>query len=262
MLLHLLSQLFFHLATGGIVVLVLIASYEALTSFLSFSSFLCGILLILGLILDFQMSPVSFLFTLSAILIFVYRFSLRSLSMIHAHRLLVGAAGVGVFALATGDAATPIHSTSSFQHFFSFFASLLSAGVLGGIGFSMVLGHWYLVVPHLAIEPLKTTSKLFIIALIARIVLLPFTLLILWDTGGSRVIEALQMADGVFLTVLLWTRLLLGLAIPASFLYLIWGTVKIRSTQSATGILYVTTALILIGELVSKYLSEVYAIPL
>jgi hypothetical protein len=262
MLLHLTSQLFLHLATGGLVVLVFIASYEALTGFLSFSSLLCGILLILGLTFDFKVSPVSVLFALSAILTLAYRFSLRSLSIITAHRLLVGAAVIGVFALSIGGAAVPIRSTSSLQQFFSLFTSLLSAGVLGGVGFSMVLGHWYLVVPRLAIEPLKTTSKFFIIALIARIVLLMLTLLILWNTGGSRIIEVLQMADGVFPTVLLWTRLLLGLVIPASFLYLIWGTVKIRSTQSATGIFYVTTALILIGELLSKYLSEMYGVPL
>ncbi|MBI4531260.1 MAG: hypothetical protein HY709_07025 [Candidatus Latescibacteria bacterium] len=262
MLLPLLSQLFLHLATGGLVVLVFIASYEALTGFLSFMSLVGGVFLILGLALDFRISPTFFLFALTALLTFAHRFSLRSLPVMSAHRLLVFAALTGILATAVGGAAIPTHGSSPLQRFFSLLASLLSSGVLGGVGFSMVLGHWYLVVPRLSIEPLKRTSKFFIGALIARIVLLILTLLILWNAGGSHVVRDLWLASGAFPTLLLWSRLLLGLIIPAVFLYLIWGTVKIRSTQEATGILYVTTALILLGELVSKYLSVVYALPL
>jgi hypothetical protein len=84
----------------------------------------------------------------------------------------------------------------------------------------------------------------------------------LWHSGGSLIVGDLYLTSGAFPTLLLWTRFLLGLIIPASFLYLIWGTVRIRSTQSATGILYVTTAMILIGELLAAYLSRGYAVPL
>ena len=53
--------------------------------------------------------------------------------------------------------------------------------------------------------------------------------------------------DGIFF----WQRLLFGLAGPAVLSYLTWETAKIRSTQSATGILYIAFALVLFGELIS-----------
>ena len=56
--------------------------------------------------------------------------------------------------------------------------------------------------------------------------------------------------DGVFV----WMRLLFGLAGPLSLIVFIWKTVEIRSTQSATGILYVQLFLVLSGELLATYL--------
>ena len=41
---------------------------------------------------------------------------------------------------------------------------------------------------------------------------------------------------------------------PLILCILVWGTVKIRSTQSATGILYVIVLSILTGETLSQYL--------
>ena len=53
--------------------------------------------------------------------------------------------------------------------------------------------------------------------------------------------------DGVFV----WMRLLFGLAGPLSLIWFVWKTVEIRSTQSATGILYVQLFLVLSGEAVA-----------
>jgi len=41
---------------------------------------------------------------------------------------------------------------------------------------------------------------------------------------------------------------------PLALVYFIWDTVKIRSTQSATGILYIAVFLVLIGETFSRFL--------
>ena len=43
---------------------------------------------------------------------------------------------------------------------------------------------------------------------------------------------------------------------PAVATYLTWKTVKIRSTQSATGILYIAMTLVLFGELTAMVLSR------
>ena len=48
--------------------------------------------------------------------------------------------------------------------------------------------------------------------------------------------------------------MLFGLAGPAVLSYLTWETAKIRSTQSATGILYVVVILCFLGELTSQLL--------
>jgi hypothetical protein len=50
-------------------------------------------------------------------------------------------------------------------------------------------------------------------------------------------------------------------AAPALALFLAWRTARIRSTQSATGILYAATILVLLGELAAQGLARLYGIP-
>ena len=57
--------------------------------------------------------------------------------------------------------------------------------------------------------------------------------------------------DGIFF----WQRVLFGLAGPAVLSYLTWETAKIRSTQSATGILYVDFFTVVVGEVLAKYIA-------
>jgi hypothetical protein len=64
--------------------------------------------------------------------------------------------------------------------------------------------------------------------------------------------------DGVFL----WQRVLFGLAGPAVLGWLTWETAKIRSTQSATGILYVDFFAVIVGEVLAKYLLIEISLPL
>ena len=68
----------------------------------------------------------------------------------------------------------------------------------------------------------------------------------------------LWSADGIFV----WMRLLFGIAGPLSLVWFIWKTVEIRSTQSATGILYVQLFLVLAGELLAAYLRVAAGFPL
>ena len=64
--------------------------------------------------------------------------------------------------------------------------------------------------------------------------------------------------DGIFF----WQRVLFGLAGPAVLSYLTWETAKIRSTQSATGILYVDFFTVVVGEVLAKYLLLATRVPL
>jgi len=75
---------------------------------------------------------------------------------------------------------------------------------------------------------------------------------------AHKVAIGLWSPDGVFV----WMRVLFGIAGPFSLIYFIWKTVEIRSTQSATGILYVQLFLVLAGELLAKYLRVAAGYPL
>jgi hypothetical protein len=74
----------------------------------------------------------------------------------------------------------------------------------------------------------------------------------------ERVAYGLWSVDGIFI----WMRILFGIAGPFSLIYFIWRTVEIRSTQSATGILYVQLFLVLAGELLATHLRVAAGLPL
>jgi hypothetical protein len=65
------------------------------------------------------------------------------------------------------------------------------------------------------------------------------------------------LRDGLFIL----TRWLVGLAVPAVFLYMAHDCIKRRSTQSATGILYVAGVLLFIGVIVALYLVRSTGLP-
>ena len=132
-------------------------------------------------------------------------------------------------------------------------SDLSSALLLGAAAAAMILGHWYLVVLDLPITALRRLTLLLVAGLVVRSVVVGLALA--WgDAGAYRdlaaVARGLWSPDGVFV----WMRLLFGLVGPLSLIWFIWKTVEIRSTQSATGILYVQLFLVLAGELLAKYL--------
>jgi hypothetical protein len=49
-------------------------------------------------------------------------------------------------------------------------------------------------------------------------------------------------------------QVLAGALVPAVLAVMVWRTAAIASTQSATGILYVTLVLVIMGELAGRYL--------
>ena len=72
--------------------------------------------------------------------------------------------------------------------------------------------------------------------------------------GFQRYITSL---DGVFF----WQRVLFGLLGPVVLAYMTWETAKIRSTQSATGILYVDFFTVIVGEVLAKYILVATTVP-
>jgi hypothetical protein len=119
-----------------------------------------------------------------------------------------------------------------------------SALLLGSVLSAMLLGHWYLVVKDLPVEPLKRLTVLFFVALAARLASTAAAFVL--DPAGGR-----HVVDRSFLFVLVYG--LFSLGCPIAMSWMVWGTVKIRSTQAATGILYGVVAFILMGEASARF---------
>ncbi len=132
------------------------------------------------------------------------------------------------------------------------FVMTLAGLVLASAIFTMNMGHWYLNVPGLDIRHLKQATTVLLYLLGLRL---------LWNIAGFFVLkipylgetislfEFLTHIDGFLLTV----GIFFGTALPFCLLYFVFGTLKVKSTQSATGILYVIVACILMGDLSYKY---------
>ncbi len=134
-------------------------------------------------------------------------------------------------------------------------ANLSGAALLGGVVATMLLGHWYLVETSLSIRPLSVGSSLFSSAAVLRIGVAAFALVY----GGAGELRMGDLSDLVYSTPALFFgfRVLTGLLFPAFLAVMIRNTVRIRSTQSATGLLYVALILVLFGELTAAFLEVV-----
>jgi len=127
-------------------------------------------------------------------------------------------------------------------------ASRLASGfLLGATLTAMLLGHHYLTSPTMTIDPLKRFVQFMGWGLGGR-VLSAFLALALAHSGLAGLGgSSFDSNSPLFLTM----RWGIGFAVPVLATILSWKTVQIRSTQSATGILYVAMTLLLFGELTS-----------
>jgi hypothetical protein len=115
--------------------------------------------------------------------------------------------------------------------------------LLGAIYTGQFLGHWFLNVPGMNIRELKRIVKILIFALTVR------TLTNLWALISYSIFEAAfdsQMLYGM--------RVLWGLLPLYVLAFMIYRTTIQRSTQSATGIYYAASVMVLVGEAVAIYL--------
>jgi protein NrfD len=137
---------------------------------------------------------------------------------------------------------------------------LSSAALLGGTCTAMILGHWYLVIPSMQVSHLQSIVKVHIASMVVRVVVVVaaiYVAIVTWQPGvGPNFERYIFSVSGVFF----WQRVLFGLA-PVLLAYLTWETAKIRSTQSATGILYVDFFTVVVGEVLAKYLLLATRVP-
>jgi hypothetical protein len=124
---------------------------------------------------------------------------------------------------------------------------LTSAALLGAATTAMLVGHSYLLAPAMSIRPLMRLLGALAACTLLRMAVAGTGL---WSWTGRPGGGSLETE------LLLWlpVRWLLGFVGPLGLGWMAWETARIRSTQSATGILYVVVILCFLGELTSQLL--------
>lgn len=120
-----------------------------------------------------------------------------------------------------------------------------SAALLGSATTAMLLGHSYLIAPTLSIRPLQHLLIALGLSLLLRagVALIELTL---WNSSASSQNAPTEQ------TIWLATRWVVGILAPMVLGWMTWETARIRSTQSATGILYVVVICCFLGELTGQ----------
>jgi hypothetical protein len=136
--------------------------------------------------------------------------------------------------------------------------AMATGTVAGSVSLAMVLGHWYLTIPTLDVLHLRRLNRLTAVSMGGCLGLLAFTCAVFFRRLDSAE-TPLFGPRGLFH---FGTRLAVGLAMPLLFAWMTAGSLDFKNTRSATGILYASTILVLIGAAVSISLQSSYGIPL
>lgn len=119
----------------------------------------------------------------------------------------------------------------------------ISGGILGGLLMTMLLGHAYLTSGNeMTQAPFERLVRALVVLLVLRLIGSAAFALYPWYA-------AIDYPRPRLWTVMMITaRYLVGLAVPILFTVMSWECVRRRANQSATGILYVASVLVIIGE--------------
>ena len=249
----------------GIALTLLLISHTAGVKFFRFNAGLAVILLVIALALrpdDVALSAGAQGVALWALIVatlalLIYWVTIGRMLAALRPLLLWTAVGCGLLSLV----AQAIATTSNVPTGLTIASFLTSAALLGGTCTAMILGHWYLVLPSMEISLLQSIVKFHIRSTILRITVVGavvFLAIASWEPSmGPSFERYIFSLDGVFF----WQRVLFGLCGPVLLAYMTWETAKIRSTQSATGILYVDFFAVIVGEVLAKYLLLTTSVP-
>ncbi len=138
-------------------------------------------------------------------------------------------------------------------------ASALATGaVAGSVGLAMVLGHWYLTVPNLEVAHLRRLNRVTVASMTLSVACVGLSCLFFAEPLNQRPAPLFE-PFGLFF---LGTRVAVGLLFPLVFAAMAASALRLRNTRSATGILYASTVLVLIGAAISVTLQDSYGVPL
>jgi hypothetical protein len=124
---------------------------------------------------------------------------------------------------------------------------LTSAALLGSATSAMLMGHMYLIAPGMSLNPLMRLLGALAASTLVRMAVAGVAL---WSWTGAPSSASLETETLLWLPV----RWGIGFVGPLGLGWMAWETARIRSTQSATGILYVVVILCFLGELTGQLL--------
>jgi len=128
------------------------------------------------------------------------------------------------------------------------------AGMCGLALMDMLLGHAYLTASKMTIAPFRRLNLALATIMVLRAI---SAIALALALQAWRRPEMMWNLYGLYIG----TRWFVGLIVPAVFVYMAHDCITRRSTQSATGILYVAGVLIFIGEIVALYLMHETGLP-
>jgi len=160
---------------------------------------------------------------------------------------VAGSALSCLFALPTG-------SRNSLASTLIVVGQVFACWMLGSITVAWLLGHAYLTATKMTIAPLRYFSRMLSAAVAARILFLIVALAAAWLLQEASAATIWTRLEQAWLIVIL--RVAVGLMALAVFAYMVGDCVRLRSTQSATGILYFASVMAYVGELASQYLTR------
>lgn len=153
---------------------------------------------------------------------------------------------------------TLIYVTYSFRpDWINFFLGTMA--LLGISNFAMILGHYYLVVPKLSEEPLIYCLYIFWIVIFIRM----SSSISVVSSAQEYLLEGTTKGDGyMYNWLFISMRWLWGYIAPFILSFFTFKLCKLRSIQSATGVLYIVEFFVIVGELISVYLMTKHGLPI
>jgi hypothetical protein len=260
--------LFSQLGVGMLLTLLFISPRRIGNGFFKFASLTAGILMGVTLAFDFIFpSPFrvgygpQILLLISIILTILYNRVVNLDKFSAALGLLICATATGLISIVWDSLSfTRLQQVLGVEHWILAVNHLAATLLLGSVLLTMVFGHWYLVIPKLSIDHLMKLTKVLMGAILLRMVTVIVTFAVVGmepSLSLGSVLPKLMLSEGFFF----WPRLLFGIFAPIVLAVMIHSTVKIRHTQSATGLLYVAVVALLFGEFFSKFLLFAVRLP-
>ncbi len=131
-------------------------------------------------------------------------------------------------------------------------SAVLGSALLGSITIAWLLGHAYLTATKMTIDPLRHFSRVLSWSIAVRLAFTAVSVGLAAWVSGTEPVSIFAELKAAWLIVSL--RVVVGLVAVALFAYMVSSCVRLRSTQSATGILYFGSVCAYVGEIASQQL--------